>query len=430
MLAKRSGKMGIVNVKPTRLDAGQTRSLPQSNKDFKVFQESNSNLDISNKVNKLCETIASIKHVEHERSLKYTDEKSVEYGENEKSEYAEDGRSEYAGDGRSEYAEDGEDGRSEYAEDEESVDRIEDLTENKKKKTYKKRNRDDLGRKTDLYASCKICCKSYDKKYFIRHMSLKHGIDVTSNGKHVVPNNKRYPSKVQCSICGSSFTKKYFKKHVVNMHNISAIDVNKYKVEFPKDKKDEKESKREMIENCKTIENGKVSYNCFQCKLEYSDLHSFRIHLGSHEGEVPVICDKCSKQFRTQEGLKLHIRVIHEGVKNYTCEFCDKRFSCQSNLVSHRRLHTGEKPFVCQHCGKAFGNYTTFSIHLLYHEGNRKYACTLCHKTYLRQGHLTSHMRSHVENKTKVYNFYCDHCRKAFVSKVGLKKHVSRHTTL
>uniref|UniRef100_A0A8D9B6P9 Zinc finger protein 473 n=1 Tax=Cacopsylla melanoneura TaxID=428564 RepID=A0A8D9B6P9_9HEMI len=256
-------------------------------------------------------------------------------------------------------------------------------------------------------------------------MLQKHLVDVnssqSSNGKTLSANQlKKYPCRTQCSICGFSFTSKYFKKHVIGVHNIPIEDVQKYKVAHS----NPVHCKKELIEKGRTMESGgKLMFNCVECSLQWSDMHSYRAHLRSHDGETPVICDKCSKLFRTRDNLRTHIRIVHEGVKKHVCEYCEKRFSCNSNLESHRRLHTGEKPYVCQHCGKPYRNYTTFSIHLMYHEGIRKYACTLCSKKYFRQVHLTKHVKT-THMKEKPHNFSCNGCCKTFVTKAGLKKHV------
>lgn len=46
----------------------------------------------------------------------------------------------------------------------------------------------------------------------------------------------------------------------------------------------------------------------------------------------------------------------HDGEQatsnKHKCKFCGKRFSSDSALKIHIRSHTGERPFVCEECGK------------------------------------------------------------------------------
>ena len=45
-------------------------------------------------------------------------------------------------------------------------------------------------------------------------------------------------------------------------------------------------------------------------------------------------CNKCDFQATRQDGLKMHIKSIHEGVK-YACNQCDHQAADPSNLRKH-----------------------------------------------------------------------------------------------
>ena len=65
-------------------------------------------------------------------------------------------------------------------------------------------------------------------------------------------------------------------------------------------------------------------------------------------------CGGCEKAFKEEQGLKDHIRIVHEG-KRINCPECDKPFVSKSTLKKHiDAVHEKEKPHVCDICHESF----------------------------------------------------------------------------
>lgn len=109
-------------------------------------------------------------------------------------------------------------------------------------------------------------------------------------------------------------------------------------------------------------------------------------------------CQFCDQTFRHSGGLKIHVRSVHEKIKDYHCKLCDKSYTQSHSLKNHIKIvHEGvkaERLHKCVSCDKSYTQAHNLKRHIrLVHEG-QSYKCEYCEKAYSTSQVLKRHIKT------------------------------------
>ena len=91
-----------------------------------------------------------------------------------------------------------------------------------------------------------------------------------------------------------------------------------------------------MLDFPDVVERVKVLSDKNSLKLHIGVVHSYEDKAGSSNSQK---CEICSKDLSSKKYLEIHIKSVHQGIKDYICTICDQRFGTPCTLRDHKTIH-------------------------------------------------------------------------------------------
>lgn len=152
------------------------------------------------------------------------------------------------------------------------------------------------------------------------------------------------------------------------------------------------------------------SSDCKVCNKTFESSYKLKLHMYSHTGEKPFVCNICSKAFTRGTNLNQHLRVHKEAA--FPCKNCDRSFRNPSDRLVHvltkactrgyRHLQQTPHGWVCLSCDdKGFPTKEQAERHARSHEQGKGMLCPVCNQNF--QGEKPNVLVRHVKKQHREY---------------------------
>lgn len=152
------------------------------------------------------------------------------------------------------------------------------------------------------------------------------------------------------------------------------------------------------------IDKAQLPFACDEdgCCKRFSNKEKLKIHMLRHAGIKKFICPHCGTRKTTHNELKIHIN-YHTLERTWPCNFCPKVCNSAGNLKMHvRNIHERVKDYPCCFCERTFAKADTRKYHEMTHTGEKNYACGECGRKFLQPAALRTHRKVHLKQQQQI----------------------------
>ena len=138
-----------------------------------------------------------------------------------------------------------------------------------------------------------------------------------------------------------------------------------------------------------------VAYSHGILKSHQSSFHSK--HRSFAPKKFPCNWPSCKSSFESHASLEVHMRIHKNNL--FECVFCPYRTGQSGDLKSHCRLHFKMFDFKCNYCDKAFVSKKRLDEHFSDSHSDESHTCHIC-KKYSGAKHMLAH---HLRDRHKLF---------------------------
>jgi len=263
-----------------------------------------------------------------------------------------------------------------------------------------------------------------------------------------------------CVICDAYFTKEVDMENHFKNHNTDLLErLGKLENECTEQK------------NTARVPDDTKLCKCVECGMIFGTIERLSFHTQFHYGARPLVCERCTKEFTSENMLFRHMNLVHGGTE--TCKKCGTSFMSKAKLDTHvcelvkwpfkckicrkqfkdtalLRKHTAShkfilaKPFQCNQCDTSFTHISKLNMHVeICHSSplvpQTCVKCNVCRAVFPNMEYALLHVKKHnisslsgndksVEEIEATVLFCCEYCETLFTHMEHLLQHSSEHS--
>ena len=150
--------------------------------------------------------------------------------------------------------------------------------------------------------------------------------------------------------------------------------------------------------------------------INEDDVHSFTSGEDEESERRKLICQICRKDFKTKNGMSIHIEKDHGMMNQIDCDSCGKLFISEKELDAHiESEHSLQHKKSCHLCGDSFKTEKDHNEHIKKkHEQSKEFECGKCKFRFQDSQILREHTAKcgEKDKNTEIRDFQvkCDYC--------------------
>jgi uncharacterized C2H2 Zn-finger protein len=197
-----------------------------------------------------------------------------------------------------------------------------------------------------------------------------------------------------CTTCGLGFTS----GSLLDAHRVNCTD----------EKRRGQRKSNVKSEKVPQESNGNKMFRCDRCDRQFTHWRDVAIHVKTvHDKIREFKCPTCGAEFGQKPHLQRHILTVHQKIRDFPCSECGQRFTQSGNLKTHIEAVHLQRKHPCGQCDRQFTDAASLAGHKKrFHTGGPSVPCLFCPAKFALPADVKAHAKKvHPEVRFPLFFF-------------------------